>query len=224
MQLDRVVLLGRTLDEYRRYFALNIPDWRGKKVLDVAGGVSSFTAEASAQGVQAMSADPIYSLSAEEIEPRCAADIKTVFAAVRGLPTYKWDFYKNPENMIELRTRAYQTFLQDFRSEGLKRYIPASLPHLPFADKQFDLVLVSYFLFVYQDHFSFEFHENAVVELLRVGREVRIYPTVTFEAEQSEYFKALPRSQKLKGAFFESVQTDFEFLLNSNSFLRVRPK
>ena len=42
LQLDRVVLLGRTFEEYRRYFLLEPEALAGKTVLDVAGGVSSF--------------------------------------------------------------------------------------------------------------------------------------------------------------------------------------
>jgi hypothetical protein len=42
LQLDRIVLLGRTFEEYRRYFLLELDDLVGKRVLDVAGGVSSF--------------------------------------------------------------------------------------------------------------------------------------------------------------------------------------
>ena len=38
LQLDRVVLLGRTFEEYRRYFLLEPDCLRGKRVLDVAGG------------------------------------------------------------------------------------------------------------------------------------------------------------------------------------------
>jgi hypothetical protein len=47
LQLDRIVLLGRTFEEYRRYFLLEPGDLIGKRVLDVAGGVSSFCAEAA---------------------------------------------------------------------------------------------------------------------------------------------------------------------------------
>ena len=36
--LDKVVLLGRTLDEYARYFALDLEGLRGRAVLDVASG------------------------------------------------------------------------------------------------------------------------------------------------------------------------------------------
>src|SRR5262249_47327577 len=42
LQLDRVVLLGRTFEEYRRYFLLESDNLVGKKVLDVAGGSVRF--------------------------------------------------------------------------------------------------------------------------------------------------------------------------------------
>ena len=67
LQLDRVVLLGRTFAEYCGYFLLKSEEWRGKRVLDVAGGVSSFTAEANEAGIHATSVDPIYSMSGDEI-------------------------------------------------------------------------------------------------------------------------------------------------------------
>ena len=49
--LDKVVLLGRTLEEYRRFFALEVEKLRGKAILDVAAGVSSFCAEANRLGL-----------------------------------------------------------------------------------------------------------------------------------------------------------------------------
>ena len=63
LQLDRVVLLGRTFEEYRRYFLIEPHELIGKKVLDVAGGVSSFCAEANNLGIKVTAFDPIYSLS-----------------------------------------------------------------------------------------------------------------------------------------------------------------
>ena len=42
LRLDRVVLLGRTLEEYRRYFLLEPEKLVGKSVLDVAGGSVRF--------------------------------------------------------------------------------------------------------------------------------------------------------------------------------------
>jgi hypothetical protein len=57
---------------------------------------------------------------------------------------------------------------------------------------------------------------------MRVTREeARIYPTVTFEGHPSEYASMLRSDPVLKRFRFTEVKTDFEFLVNSNSFLRV---
>ena len=76
--LDKVVLLGRTLEEYAHYFALDLPALRGKSVLDVASGVSSFTAESNARGIQTTAFDLIYELPADAIQARCEPDLDLV--------------------------------------------------------------------------------------------------------------------------------------------------
>lgn len=78
LQLDRVVLLGRTFEEYRQYFLLEPDELIGKQVLDVAGGVSSFCAEANARGINVTSFDPIYSLTSEKIAERSEPDLNSV--------------------------------------------------------------------------------------------------------------------------------------------------
>ena len=77
------------------------------------------------------------------------------------------------------------------------------LPRLPFADGEFDLTLVSHLLFAYQD---------------------RIYPTVTFEAHPSEYIPLLKSDPALEAFEFKEIETDFEFLVDSNSYLKVNWK
>jgi SAM-dependent methyltransferase len=220
--LDKVVLLGRTLDEYRRYFALDLESLRGKAVLDVASGVSSFCAEANRLGLRVTAFDAIYRRSAEEIRQRCGPDLDHVVDAVRNLKTYRWDFYKSPENLRIFRERAYRAFLDDYRGQQGKRYVPGHLPALPFADGQFDLTLVSYLLFVYEDQFDYEFHQKSLREIMRVTRgEARLYPIVTFEAVRSSYLDRLRDDRELRHLGFEEVRTDFEFLIGSNYYLRV---
>lgn len=222
MQLDRVVLLGRTFEEYSRYFLLDPALWRGKRLLDVAGGVSSFTAEANQRGIHSVSCDPIYEWDAERISAQAEPDLAHVYDIVHGLPTYKWDYYRNPDHMRELRATALSLFLPDYRQHRRSRYVPGLLPKLPFPDRSFDLTLVSYLLFAYDEKFSYDFHRDAVKELMRVTRgEVRIYPTVNFEAEPSRYVPQLREDSLLRGFQFYEVATDFEFLLNSNRFLRI---
>jgi hypothetical protein len=221
LQLDKVVLLGRTLEEYCGYFLLEPEALKGKRVLDVAGGVSSFCAEANDRGIHVTSVDPIYSLPPEEIRRRSGPDLDRVISAVQGLPTYRWINYRDPEHVRELRQKAVARFLADFPVHP-ERYQPGLLPNLPFRDQSFDLTLVSYFLFVYQDHFDYEFHRAAVLDLMRVTTgEVRIYPTVTFEAEPSVYLAQLRSDPACESFQFEEVPTDFEFLAGSNRYLRI---
>jgi ubiquinone/menaquinone biosynthesis C-methylase UbiE len=222
LQLDRVVLLGRTLEEYRRYFLLEPNRLVGKRVLDVAGGVSSFCAEANELGIKVTSFDPIYSMPAEGIMQRSEPDLESVYRSIGSAPTYRWGYYKNPDYMRQLRKRASTIFFSDYKAYP-EHYVAGELPKLPFADAEFDLTLVSYFLFAYQDRLNYEFHRDSILEIMRVTRgEARIYPTVTFEAEPSPYVPLLQSDGTLQCFQFSKIKTDFEFLVNSNSFLRVR--
>jgi hypothetical protein len=222
LQLDRVVLLGRTFDEYRRYFLLQPEELAGKTVLDVAGGVSSFCAEANTRDIHVTSFDPIYSLPWEKIVERSEPDLESVYRAIGSVPTYRWSYYKNPKYMRELRQRASTIFLSDYKAHP-EHYVSGELPRLPFEGRSFDLTLVSYFLFAYEDQLSYELHRDSILEIMRVTRgEVRIYPTVSFEAQRSKYISRLKSDPALEKFDLEEIKTDFEFLVNSNSFLRVR--
>ena len=112
LQLDRVVLLGRTFEEYSRYFLLKSDGLIGRKLLDVAGGVSSFCAEANNFGIKVIAFDPIYSLSVEKIRERCEPDLESVYRSIGQVPTYRWDFYQNPVYMRTFRERAAAIFSQ----------------------------------------------------------------------------------------------------------------
>jgi hypothetical protein len=136
LRLDRVVLLGRTFEEYRRYFLLKPQELVGKDVLDVAGGVSSFYAETIARSIRVTSFDPIYSLLAEEIAARSELDLEAIYRAIGTVPTYRWSYYKTPECMRELRERAYSTSVSDYKNHP-ERYVAGELPSLPLPDSSF---------------------------------------------------------------------------------------
>src|SRR5437773_3300166 len=187
----------------------------------MAGGVSSFCAEANELGIIVTSFDPIYALPPEKIMERSEPDLESVYRTIGSVPTYRWGYYKNPEFMRELRKRASTIFLADYKTHP-ERYVAGELPRVPFADGEFDLTLVSYFLFAYQDRLDYEFHRESILEIMRVTRdEARIYPTVTFEAQPSESIPTLRADAALHSSAFTEIETDFEFLVNSNSYLQV---
>ena len=221
--LDKVVLLGRTFDEYARYFALDPGALRGQAILDVASGVSSFCAEANEQSLNVTACDLIYEWGLEKIAARCQPDLDHVLDSIGGLQTYRWDFYQSPERLRTYRERAYQTFLADYPTHRGTRYVSGKLPDLPFRDRQFDLTLVSYLLFVYEDQLDYAFHRQSLLEIMRVTRgEARIYPLVSFEARRCGYLDALRRDPDLRQFRFQEVATDFEFLANSNFYLQIQ--
>lgn len=223
LALEKVVLLGRTFDEYARFFALDVLALEGRRVLDVASGVSSFCAEANARGIRTTAFDQIYDFTADEIQARCEPDLERVTRDIASAKTYKWDFYRSPEGMREYRQRAYQAFLADYRVQGASRYVAGSLPQLPFRDGHFDLTLTSYLLFVYDEHFDYAFHRQSLLEMMRVTQgEVRCYPIVTFEAQRSRHLSRLAEDPALRHLQFDEVETDFEFLIGSNRYLRIR--
>jgi ubiquinone/menaquinone biosynthesis C-methylase UbiE len=68
--------------------------------------------------------------------------------------------------------------LDDIRAHA-NRYVAGALPHLPFADGSFDLVMCSHLLFTWSDVFDVDWHRRALAELIRVSRrEVRVFPLV----------------------------------------------
>jgi SAM-dependent methyltransferase len=222
LELNKVVLLGRTFEEYIRYFGLSAEQLRGKKILDIASGVGSFCAEANAQGLNVTAFDPIYELSAEQIQKRCEPDLDFVAGEIGKVKAYKWDFYKSPEGMRQYRERAYKLFIADFGKLKGTRYLAGTLPRTPFPDGQFDLTLVSYLLFVYEDQFDYEFHRQSLREIMRItSGEARIYPLVNFKAERCGFVDRIKEDPSFADFHFEEVKTDFEFLANSNAFLKI---
>lgn len=86
IELPAVSFFGRSLEEYTRFFALDVPALRGRAVLDVAAGPSSFTAEACRRGVDAVAVDPLYGATAGELGARVQGDYARMFAQMRAKP------------------------------------------------------------------------------------------------------------------------------------------
>ncbi|CAI6015060.1 class I SAM-dependent methyltransferase [Cohnella sp. JJ-181] len=188
----------RSYEEYERMFGIEEEKLRGQKVLDVAGGASSFTAALRARGIDAYAADPFYAGDREVTIAAAKREIDTSSAKLAAMAhIYDWSYYGSPERHRALREASLAAFAAHFTSEdGADRYASAGLPDLPFADDSFALAVCSHFLFLYAGQFGEDFHLAALRELLRVtkpGGEIRVYPLVTLAWEPVLYLDRLLR-------------------------------
>lgn len=212
MELRDIVPWGRSFDEYRRMFGLAGADLAGR-ILGCGDGPASFNAEATAAGHDVVSCDPIYAFTAEEIRRRVEETHDAVIAQVRLNPEgFVWDVFRDPDDLGRGRLAAMRRFLGDFdRGKREGRYVVASLPRLPFADGEFRLALVSHLLFLYSEHLDEAAHVASVAELLRVSREVRIFPLVTLGRRWSPHVGPVRSALEAAGHSVEVVDIEYEF-------------
>ena len=103
------------------------------------------------------------------------------------------------------------------------RYLIGELPRLPgIHDKAFDLALCSHFLFLYSEQFDGVFHLAALKELLRVAKEVRIFPLLTLNGSRSEYVEPLVQGLKEQGYEVDIRKVRYELQRGGNEMLVVK--
>ncbi|MGB0564779.1 MAG: class I SAM-dependent methyltransferase [Spirulinaceae cyanobacterium] len=222
-KLTNIVPWGRSAGEYQRMFNLSDPDLAGR-ILDCGGGPASFTAEMTAQGYSVVACDPIYQFSATEIDQRIQAVRPQILAGVEQTrDRFIWSQIRSLEELETLRMSAMQRFLQDLPAgKAAGRYVVGELPRLPFGDRTFDLALSSHLLFTYSEQLSTEFHGAALRELLRVAREVRIFPIVeNFSGETSPHLETVISQLTPIVQALEIVTVGYEFQRNGNQMLRL---
>src|SRR6185436_15628151 len=84
IDLPSVSFFGRSLAEYVSFFALDLNALRGRDVLDVAAGPSSFVAEACARRIDAVGVDPLYGATPDELAGHVQLDYPKMFAQMRA--------------------------------------------------------------------------------------------------------------------------------------------
>jgi hypothetical protein len=227
VQLHEVVPWGRSLDEYRRLFALSETDLK-ERLLGCGDGPASFNAELAALGgtQRLVSLDPLYAFTGPEIASRVEQTYETIISNVKRYPDrYVWTYFRDPDALGAARLNAMKIFLNDYeagRSEG--RYLVAALPKLPFNDGEFDLCLCSHLLFLYSAQLSADFHLASMLEMLRVAQEVRVFPLLDLDLQPSAHLD--PITAELRSADFHSeiVNVSYVFQKGGGQMLRVTRK
>jgi len=223
MILNSIVPWGRNLSEYIDMFNLTDDELKKSKILGCGDGPASFNAEVTALGGSVVSIDPTYQFSTEQIAGRINEVALEVMAEVRKKQEdFVWKNIANPDALYEMRMSAMQRFLADFK-EGKEqgRYKYEMLPSLSFEDAQFDLALSSHFLFLYSEHLDEEFHIKAIDEMLRVAKEVRIFPLVTLSGKRYPYLNAIIMALRYKGYQVDIITTEYGFQQNAFEMLKI---
>jgi len=221
--LSDIVPWGRSYDEYVRMFGLGEAELR-LRILGGADGPASFNAAGTRRGGRIVSCDPLYQFDADAIRERIEATSPEVLEQTRAnADAFVWSAISSVEDLGAIRMAAMAQFLEDYdRGLAGQRYLPASLPSLPFADTAFDLALCSHFLFLYSERLDAEFHLAAVLELCRVATQVRIFPLLSLDGRRSPWVE--PVCARLLGAgFVVSLPTvDYEFQRGGNQMMEIR--
>lgn len=221
IQYKDIVPWGRSFDEYTRMFDLTASEL-SSRILGCGDGPASFNAECNQRGGHATSVDPLYRFSRASIETRIGETYDEVMRQTgANQDKFIWDVIPSLEDLGRIRMEAMQCFLVSYEEGRVQgRYIPGELPELPFADQAFDLALSSHFLFLYTDNLSFEFHVSAICEMLRVAREVRVFPLLDVNARESRYLNdVLETFRKYKP---EIRPVNYEFQRGGNKMLVLK--
>lgn len=223
LELERIVFIGRTFEEYLDMFSFSEEELQGKKILDCPAGACSFTAVGNISGLDVTACDIAYYHSSDDLKNKGLQDIEHAMEHMEKAKTnYKWDYFGNIEGLRKHRLSALQGCTHDMR-EANERYIPVTLPSLPFKNAEFDILLSAHFLFMYADRLDYQFHIDTLNELLRVTKEeIRIFPLVDLEGKRYEHLDKIISYLDENDFRVEEVQVPYEFQTNANSMLKIK--
>ncbi len=219
LDLDNVIFIGRTYDEYIDMF--NLENLDNKKVLDFPAGACSFSAKNNSYA-----ADILYDQSYENLEIVGKKSINLIYKNIDWINnTCTLSYYGDIFEHRREREEALSGFLKDYNKQ---RYSKQTLPNSTFKDKEFDLLLSAHFLFTYDDRFDYEFHKKSVFEMLRISKELRIFPLVDMNNSNldksrnfSPYLYRLLEELEDSGYICKIEKSNYEFQLDAGYFLKI---
>ena len=221
-KLNSVVPWGRNMEEYILMFRLNESDL-SRKIAGFGDGPACFNCEMAENGGSVISFDPIYQFSKTDIEKRIE-EVRTIVMQQmsENMDNYVWKNIKNLDELEFTRMSAMRKFLSDYekgKNEG--RYVFHELPNrLIYDDDYFDIGLSSHFLLMYTS-LGYDFHIASMTEMLRVCKEIRIFPIVDLDAVKTDLTeKVIDYFQK--DYKVEIVKTEYEFQKGENKLLIIK--
>ncbi len=216
------IFTGRSWEEYQKMFHLEEWELKNQSFLDCAAGASSFAAYLANQGGDVRAVDRLYDQDPQILRSLCQEHLEALIKSLEPIKKeFDWTYFRDLEHLQKHRYGSCQEFYQDY-SQNRHRYIQGDLTRLPFDDDQFDIVLCSHLLFIYDHRLDLDFHLRVLEEMFRVaGEEVRIYPLVKHKKRKSEFLK--PVWERLSEvAELELVKVDYQFRRGGDQMLVMR--
>ncbi|AQX54807.1 hypothetical protein A2U94_11940 [Bacillus sp. VT 712] len=222
-----VAMTCRSYEEYEKMFVLDDNLLRKGPILDVAAGASSFSASANEQSYDAFAVDPLYNLEFEDMMCKGQKEMQEASDKLeRSRSNFSWESYGSLAEHIQIRKQSFDVFLTHYQEKEVnKRFVCGALPNLPFNNETFSLVLCNHFLFLYEEQFDFNFHLQAIHELIRVtkkGGEIRIYPLVNFKGERFPFLNELIETLSDENLSVKIISTPFRFVPTATEVLTIK--
>lgn len=223
-ELKNVVPWGRNLEEYSRIFNLTCSEFKSR-IISFGDGPASFNFEMTKLNRKVISLDPIYQFTKDELSQRIEATREIILDQIRAnRDKFVWENIKSIKDLEQIRMDAMSNFINDFElGKSQERYIYHELPNsTEYSDLSFDLGLSSHFLILYSQ-LGLDFHIKSITEMLRICKEIRIFPILNLNAVRSEVLDGIIEyfSSDFK-IIIESV--DYEFQKGGDQMLIIKPK
>lgn len=223
-QLENVVPWGRNLEEYTQIFKLTDSNLNNK-IISFGDGPASFNSEMTQLDKKVVSLDPIYQFTKEALKQRIDETKETVLEQMRtNQENFVWKNIKNVEELEQIRMSAMSNFVDDFElGKKQQRYVYHELPNATkYNTQEFDLGLSSHFLILYSQ-LGLDFHIQSITEMLRISKEIRIFPILNLNATKSEVLDGI--ITHFNSDFDVNIESsDYEFQKNGNQMLVIKRK
>lgn len=223
-ELKNVVPWGRSLEEYIKIFKLTDSDLNSR-IISFGDGPASFNSEMIKLDKMVVSLDPIYQFTKAELKQRIDETKETVIEQMRANQgNFVWKNIKNIDELEQIRMGAMANFIDDFEiGKEQQRYIYHELPtQTKYNSQEFDLGLSSHFLILYSQ-LELDFHIQSISEMLRICKEIRIFPILNLNATKSEVLEDI--IAHFNSDFIVTIESsDYEFQKNGNEMLVIKKK
>jgi len=221
-ELSSVVPWGRTLEEYKTMFILSAEDLK-KSIASFGDGPASFNSEMTKLKNNVISFDPIYQFTKEQLLNRIGETKDIVMKQTKeNKDNFIWTNIKDLDELEKIRMGAMYNFIADFeKGKEEKRYIAHELPNKTnFSDKHFDIGLSSHFLLLYPK-LGLDFHIKSIDEMLRICKEIRIFPILDLDAKESNMLKPIIDNYN-KNYDVKIEKTDYKFQKDGDKMLVIK--